>query len=122
MTVPEVLVIVNTDPGSPVPLMVGVLSLVIRPFVGLAIVGAVGAVVSIWIGSVRTGETFPVASVDVAVREFSPSGRGDDGVNDQLPDPSAVTVPRVTPEAFFISTVLFASAVPVMVGVESLVR
>jgi hypothetical protein len=122
MTVPEALVMVNTDPGSPVPLMVGVLSLVMRPFVGLAIVGAVGAVVSIWIGSVRTGETFPVASVDVAMREFSPSGSRVVGVNDQLPDPSAVTVPRVTPEAFFISTVLFASAVPVMVGVESLVR
>jgi hypothetical protein len=113
---------VNSDPGSPVPLMVGVLSFVRSPFVGLAIVGAVGVVVSIWIGRESVPDIFPVASVTVAVRLFIPSARGEDGVKLQLPEASAVTVPRVVPDASLISTVELASAVPVMVGVESFVR
>jgi hypothetical protein len=113
---------VMVEPGSPVPLIVGVVSLVMRPLVGFAMVGADGAVVSIVteIGIARL--VLPVASIDVAERLFTPSGRGDDGVNVQFPDPSAVTVPSVFPDPSFISTVLFGSAVPAMVGVVSLVR
>jgi hypothetical protein len=122
MRAPEASRMVNTDPGSQVPLMVGVLSLVRSPFVGLAIVGVAGAVVSICIGRKRGELVFPAISVVVAEREFSHSARGDEGVKLQLPDPSAMTVPSVLPDASFISTVLFASAVPVMAGVESLVR
>jgi hypothetical protein len=115
-------VIVNVDPGSAVPLIVGVLSLVRRALVGLAIVGAVGESVSTTTERVCAELVFHAASVAVIESILAHSERGDDGVNTQFPDPSAVTVPSVFPDPSCISTVLFASAVPVMVGVVSLVR
>jgi hypothetical protein len=113
---------VNTDPGSQVPLIVGVLSLVMSQLVGLAIVGVDGAVVSMMIGIGVAGLVFPAVSVDVTERVFIPSGRGVVRVKLQLPELSAVTVPIVAQDAFFISTVELASAVPEIVGVVSFVR
>ena len=119
---PDPSVIVNVDPGSPIPLIVGVESLVRRPLVGLAIIGVAGAVVST-VTEIFCGVlVFPVESVAVTERVFTHSGSAVDGVNVQLPDPSAVTVPSVFPDPSCISTVEFASAVPVIVGVVVFVR
>jgi hypothetical protein len=63
MTVPDPSVMVNTEPGSPVPFIVGVLSLVMSPSVGLAIVGVTGVVVSIVRGRLTGLLTFPAVSV-----------------------------------------------------------
>lgn len=80
MRFPDPSVMVNVESGSPVPLIVGVESLVMRFSVGLEILGAVGAVVSIWIGKESAGLILPVASVAFAVRVVSPSGSADEGV------------------------------------------
>ena len=113
---------------SPVPDRVGVVSFVrvIPPVevcpLRVAIDGALGATVSIWIERESGVLIFPVGSVAVIVTGFDPSGSAEDGVNVQLPEASVVTVPIVVHEAFFISIVLFASAVPTIVGVVSAVR
>jgi hypothetical protein len=73
MRAPEASRIVNTDPGSQVPLMVGVLSFVRSPFVGLAIVGVAGAVVSIVSRSRVAGLIFPDISVIVMLYSYVPS-------------------------------------------------
>ncbi|OLO06822.1 hypothetical protein BTW08_15425 [Salinicola sp. MH3R3-1] len=89
------------------------------PLVG-SIVGAIGSRVSTL--SVKlglAGETLPAASVAVAVKMTSPSGRAS-GVNVQSPLSSASAVPIWVPSAR-IATVALASAVPVSVGVASLV-
>jgi hypothetical protein len=119
---PDPSVMVNTDPGSQVPLMIGVVSFVMRAGVGLAIDGASGAVESITIGRELGRDAFPIGSVAVAVRLLAHSGNGDARVRLQLPDPSTVATPRVFSDPSSISTVDPGSAVPAMVGVVSLVR
>ncbi|OLO06823.1 hypothetical protein BTW08_15435 [Salinicola sp. MH3R3-1] len=89
------------------------------PLVG-SIVGAIGSTVSTL--SVKlglAGEALPAASVAVAVKTISPSGKAS-GVNVQLPSSSASAVPIWVPSAR-IATVALPSAVPVSVGVASLV-
>jgi hypothetical protein len=115
-------VIVNTDPGSQVPLIVGVLSLVMSQFVGLAIDGTLGTVESITTGRESGRDIFPAGSTAVTVRLLAHSGSGVVGVNVQFPDISTSAVPRVVPDASLITTVLPGSAVPTIVGVVSLVR
>ncbi|OLO02629.1 hypothetical protein BTW07_18720 [Salinicola socius] len=92
------------------------------PLVG-SIAGAIGSTVStLRVKLGLAGETLPAASVAVAVKSTSPSGRAfaSPMVNDQLPSSSASAVPIWVPLAR-IATVALASAVPVSVGVASLV-
>ena len=65
-------------------------------------------------------ETLPAASVAVAVIEYVPSEIAEDGVKEYAPLLSAVVVPKVE-ESIKRVTFELASAVPVIVGVESLV-
>ena len=66
-------------------------------------------------------ETLPAASVALAVTVWLPSDSAE-LVIDQLPLPSALVLPSdVLPSVSYSVTVLFASAVPVKVGVVSLV-
>ena len=84
----------------------------------------VGAVVStVRVRAAELGEVLPAASVATAVIAAVPfKSAADSGtVKDQLPEPSAVVLPREFPSAKS-STVLPASAVPVKVGAVSLVR
>lgn len=125
--VPDPSFMVIVSPGVPEPVMVGVASAVANGAVASPPTvpgrdGGTGGVVSNVTRSVVDELTLPVASVDVAVRLLIPSARGEDGVNIQFPEASAIVVPIVVPDAFFISTVLLASAVPVIVGVVVLVR
>ncbi|OLO02657.1 hypothetical protein BTW07_18525 [Salinicola socius] len=72
--------------------------------------------------SLLAPEALPAASIAMAVKVVSPSARASmsSGVNDQLPSPSARAVPIWTPLAETV-TVALASALPVSVGVASLV-
>jgi hypothetical protein len=83
--------------------------------------GAEGTDVStVMLVGAEAGLTFPAVSVAVAVRICPPSASELEGVKLQLPDPSAVVVPReVVPSN--TSTTLLAVATPVKVGVLSLV-
>ena len=116
-------------PASAVPLKVGVVSVVMlsvleAPVSDAAVMsgveGAAGAAVSIATDmAADAGLVWPRLLVAVAVITSVPWPRV--GVTVQLPLESAVVVPiRVEPEYSF--TVLPASAVPVNVGVVSLVR
>ena len=110
---------VTVEPASAVPDIVGVESFVLEILV--KDVGAFGAVVSIVIDKAReVEETLPAASVAFAVIEYVPSEIGEDGVNEKLPSLSAVVVPKVE-ESINMVMVEFASALPVIVGVGSLV-
>src|SRR5206468_984490 len=83
--------------------------------------GAGGAAVStVSVRAADADDVLPLASVAVAVSVWLPSPRSVVGVKLQTPLASAVAVPsEVVPSRTV--TVLFASAVPVMVGVASLV-
>jgi hypothetical protein len=73
---------VNTDPGSPVPLIVGVESHVVLPLIGHVIVRGGGAAVSI-VNIVLVGTlVFPAISVVVTLIVLDPSGSGVVGVNE----------------------------------------
>ena len=66
-------------------------------------------------------ETLFIASVAVTVKELSPSDNSELGVIENIPVvASAVVVPRVA-SPLSSSTVLPASAVPIIIGVVSLV-
>ena len=105
--------------ASAVPLIVGVVSLVV--VVPVDIVGCAGFVVSTVILTVPdVADTLPAASVAVTVKEYDPSARSDDGVTEKLPLPSVVAVPIDDPLLIRL-IVLFASAVPLILGVVSLV-
>jgi len=107
--------------ASAAPLKVGVLSLVVFPSVGLEISGAAGAEVStVTLIVVEIDEMLPAASVALAVIECVPSLKALLGVKLQSPEPSAAIVPSELPPSK-TSTVLSASAVPLKVGVASLV-
>jgi hypothetical protein len=67
MRAPEASRMVNTDPGSQVPLIVGVLSEVSDPFTGAVTAGVAGGVVSIVSGSGVAGLVLPAASVIVTL-------------------------------------------------------
>ena len=73
------------------------------------------------LNTLDAAETLFIASVAVTVKELSPSDNSELGVIENIPDvPSAVVAPRdVSP--LNSSTVLPASAVPMMIGVVSLV-
>ena len=113
-----------------VPVKVGVVSLVMLSVERGARVarrrqsgvpGAAGAVVSMVIDRPEEAEeVLPAASVAVAVIVWLPSAIAEPGVKLQLPEPSAVVVPIELPSDSTV-TVALASAVPVKVGVVSLV-
>lgn len=98
----------------------GVLSL---PGVATALTSAAtGAVVSkVRLNAEEAEETLPAVSVAVAVRLWLPTVKALPGVKLQLPEPSAVTVPKVPSTLEITVTVALASEVPVRVGVVSLV-
>lgn len=78
MRVPSASVMVTVDPGSAVPVTVGVLSIVVLPLTGLVMLGAEGADVST-LNVVVTGPVvFPALSVSVTLMEFDPSGSAGD--------------------------------------------
>ena len=116
-------------PASAVPEIVGVVSLVLSSSSALpvslsasrsGVLGAAGAVVSMVTARVLDAVLWlPAASVDVAVRLWTVSARAP-VVIDQFPETSAVVVPSdVEPESSSID--VSASAVPLIVGVSSLV-
>ena len=106
-------------PGSAVPVMIGVLSLVLNVSVGVTTTGAAGATVStVTASGVLTGPVLPAGSVAVAVRLCGPLVSGVVGVQLQLPAPSATAVHTVVPLGLSLTvTVLPGSAVPLRVGV-----
>ena len=123
---------VTLEPGSAVPLSVGVVSLVLS--LGLSaprrsgtssstwvMTGAAGATLSIVrVQVLETPLVLPAASVATAVRACGPSAIGEEGVKIHTPRPLATVVPIATPSTRTV-TVAFASAVPLSVGVASLV-
>jgi hypothetical protein len=112
---------VTVAPGSPVPLMVGVLSFVAEPPAGPVITGAAGADVStVNVSDADAGEVFPAASCCVAVIVCEPSANGVDGTQLQLPPLVTTAVHRVLPPSTTV-TVAPASPEPVIVGVLSFV-
>ena len=83
-----------------------------------------GAVESmVMLSAAELGELLPSASVATAVMALLPSVSAADAgtVKDQLPEPSAVVLPREV-EPAKSSTVLLASAFPLKLGVGLLVR
>src|SRR5690606_16888752 len=105
--------------ASAVPLIVGVASAFTVPSIRLVMIGAVGAVASTTsVTSVESILVLPAASVALVVILYVPSDHALVGVNVQSPLPSAVVVPCEAP-SLNTSTVLSASAVPLIVGVAS---
>ena len=83
--------------------------------------GAAGATLSIVrVQVLDTPLVLPAASVATAVRACGPSAIGEEGVKIHTPRPLATVVPIATPSTRTV-TVAFASAVPLSVGVASLV-
>jgi hypothetical protein len=111
---------VIVSPGVPVPTKVGVLSPLGALVVGEITPGGSGATVSTSKLRVAGALTLPAGSVAVALMLCGPSAKARLGVQLQLPLASAVAVQSVTPPSV-TRTVLPASAVPVIVGVLSLV-
>src|SRR5918998_257113 len=112
-------VTVTVAPGSPVPVIVGVLSAVISPSVGEVTTGASGAVastVNVLVGD--AGDVLPAASVCVADTVCSPSASGSVSARLQVPSGCTVVVPTTAPSTV-TSTVAPGSPVPVTVGVVS---
>jgi hypothetical protein len=108
---------VIVSPGVPVPVTVGVLSLVVLLGVGLVTLGAVGGVVSILkLRAALAGPVLPARSVCVAVMACAPLLSGLLGVQLQLPPASAVAVQIVVVPSF-TTTVALGSAVPTIAGV-----
>ena len=129
-TSPPGKVTVMVSPAVPVPLRVGVLSLVMRSVsltpVSLAAAktatGAAGALVSMVMGSAAAGPVLPAGSVAVTLRAFRPSGSALVGVADQLPLALTTAVATTLPAASLTVMVSPATPVPLSVGVLSLVR
>ena len=109
-------------PGSPVPLRVGVLSLVVLPAAGEMIAGETGAVLSIVTGVLAAGLVWPVGSVAVVLSVCGPLLSGVVGVQLQLPLALATAVQTVAPPGPSLTVmVLPGSALPLMVGVVLLI-
>src|SRR5918998_338505 len=112
-------VTVTVAPGSPVPVIVGVLSEIVDPSAGLSTTGASGTVVSTVNVTVSdAGDVLPAGSVCVAVTVWSPSASGVVTSRLQVPSGATVVVPTTVP-SMVTSTVAPGSPVPVIVGVES---
>ena len=116
------MVTVTVAPGSVLPSMVGVLSLVRpSPFTpesdagSSQALGASGAMVSITTGSTVV-PVLPAGSSSVTTMSTGPSGIGSFGVTDQLPLGSTVVV-AFSPVGNTTVMVSPGSPVPVMVGV-----
>lgn len=108
-------------PGSAVPAIVGVLSLVVLLAGGVVTIGDAGAVVSTTNESGKlAGPLLPAASVAMAVILCAPGVKALLGEQLQLPLASAVAVQSVVAPSLTV-TVPFGSAVPLMSGVVSLV-
>src|SRR5690606_9164274 len=105
--------------ASAVPLIVGVPSAFTVPSLGFVMLGTGGAVGSVVI-VVTTDSTLvlPAASVAFAVILYVPSDHAPVTVNVQSPFSSAVIVPWESP-SLNTSTMLSASAVPMIIGVPS---
>src|SRR5690606_34340077 len=106
--------------ASAVPLIIGVASMLTAPSLGFVMIGVLGAIVSMT--SMTTADSSLVlstASVAFAVILCVPSDHALVGVNVQSPFSSAILVPRQTP-SLNTSTVLSPSAVPLIVGIASL--
>jgi len=102
--------------ASAVPVIIGVVSFVSEEVVA-RVAGASGAVVSIVMDiDDDTDEILPAESVAVAVREYTPSARAEEGETEKFPSPSAVAVP-ITTSPLRRVIVALASEVPVIVGV-----
>ena len=105
MTLPAASCTVMVSPGAPVPLRVGVVSLVLlSPWVPLSLTpssaaaGAVGAVVSMVMGSVVCALVLPTASVAVSLKLCTPSVNAAGAVMDQVPSgPTTVVPSKVVP-------------------------
>src|SRR5690606_8023991 len=109
----------TTLSASAVPLIVGVVSALTLPSLGLTMLGALGAVASIVIVVITDSSlVLPAASVALSVILYVPSDHAPVTVNVQSPFPSAVVVPWESP-SLNTSTVLSASAVPMIIGVPS---
>src|SRR3954449_5506907 len=118
--------------ASAVPARVGVVSLLLRPLATVPVCGAASSVIELIVGAAgaavsimteRPPEAVPVlpaASVALAVIVWLPEDSADVAML-QLPLPSAVPLPTWLAPSNSV-TVLFASAVPVKVGVATLVR
>ena len=128
MTLPLASLMVMVASGSPVPLRVGVLSLVVlSPRVPVSLLGsstaagAAGAVVSIVTLTVPGALVLPAGSVAVICSALVPCGKAVD-VMAQLPAASTTAVPStVVPLGAYSVMVSPAVPVPTMVGVVSLV-
>ena len=127
--VPAAFWMVMVSPGVPVPLSVGVVSLVLLSprlpvslLLSKAAAGAAGAVVSMVTLRVPGALVLPCRSVAVTLRLVVPSGKAVVGVMAQLPLPSTTAVPStVVPLGAYSVMVSPAVPVPDMVGVVSLV-
>ena len=119
MTLPAASLMVMVSPGMPVPLMVGVLSLVLpSPTVPVSLLlasaadGAAGAVVSMVMGSVVAAPVLPAGSVAVMLRVLTHSGKAVVGVADQVPSGATVAVAMTVPAASLMVMVSPAKPVP----------
>ena len=130
MTLPAGSLMVTVSPAVPVPLSVGVLSLVVLSsslplsLVGSSLaVGAPGATaaLSMVMGSVVAGLTLPVGSVAVTLSGLLPSGSGVVGVMDQVPSGATMALPMTAPAASLTVMTLPGVPAPLRVGVVSVV-
>ena len=107
-------------PGSPVPVTVGVVSLITSPGVGDVTTGAIGATVSTVNARVAGVLTLPAASVAVTEMACGPSANDVVGSQLHTPEALAVALHSTTPPSLTL-ILAFGSLLPLMVGVLSLV-
>jgi hypothetical protein len=108
-------------PGSDVPEQTGVLSFMMSPFAGVLTEGAAGGAVStVKVFVLESTLTFPAASLALAFTLCAPSKREAGCTKLQFPVPSTAAVPCSDPSAKTVK-VLYASAVPDILGVLSFV-
>src|SRR6185503_1290694 len=81
----------------------------------------VGAVVSTMKECVVSALVLPAASVALTFSSILPTGKETEGSQDQTPDPFTGTSEQISARLYETSTELLASAVPLIVGVTSLV-
>ena len=105
-------------PGSPVPFIVGVASLVMRFAVGFARVGERGRRVSITIFLFVAELIFPDISIALTLRLFVHSASAGAISQDQFPLPSTIVV-QVSPRGPVTVIVVPISPLPCRVGVVS---
>ncbi len=122
----EITVIVS--PGTPVPMMLGVVSLVtLSPATPLSDAGssmalATGAVLSIVTGTVVIGPLLPAGSVSLIVKFCGPpAGNAVVGVTDQVPSDLTTAVNTSPVGLVTVMVSPGAAPLPLMVGLSSLV-